>query len=483
VGQGDAYLDQPGAVRFDQCFQSQPVLAAAAAAAGHANVLHDPDGYVRRVPTVIEVNGKRVPGLALAALQVLQGGGQSTLIPEDGILKFAGHQIPVDSSGGMEINYAGPPASPGKTTFQTASYMDVLDGRAPAALFKDKIVLVGITATAEPDRYLTPVSRGRPMYGIEILANMVESIWTGRFIHHPSTVASAVILICLAMLTALLCVRPWIGILGAAGIAVLYFLFVSWLFDLSGIMLDLFYPWLAIGVSYVMVTAYRYSVETRQRRKVLQLLEQRVRPETAQAALRGVQKGTVSLEGRVQEVTLLIAGLRGYSELARLYPPEVVLQATEHLWNIFFTNALEQDGTVASQEGEQATVFFNAPLPQADHARRAVLSAVSARKELADYQRSLPAGHPQRRIDLSFGISTGKAIVGSTGPAGSPKYTVMGKPVFMASQLAALGNPGQILMDGAAYEKIAGSVEAKVVRSIPAGDGGERKTIYEATSL
>jgi adenylate cyclase len=350
-------------------------------------------------------------------------------------------------------------------------------------LFQDKIVLVGITATAEPDRYLTPVSRGRPMYGIEILANMVEAIWTGRFIYHPSTIINALILICLGMLTGLLCVRPWIGIIGAAGVAGLYFLLASWLFDLSGVMLDLFYPWLAVALSYVMVTAYRYSIESRQRHKVLQLLEKSVRPETAQAALHAVQKGAVSLEGRVQEVTLLIAGLRGYDELASLYSPEVVLQATERIWNMFFESVLELDGTVAGQAGEQATVFFNAPLPQADHARRAVLSAASARNRVADYQRSLPADHPHRKIDLSFGVSTGKGIVGSAGSTGDRKYTVMGRPVFMASQLAALGEPGQILMEGAVYEKIAGSVEATVVRSIPAGDGGERKIIYEAQLL
>ena len=157
-------------------------------------------------------------------------------------------------------------------------------------LLKDKIVLVGITATAEPDRYLTPVSRGRPMYGIEILANMIESIWSGRFIYHPGALASSIILICLGILTGLLCVRPWIGIVSAAGLALLYFLLASWLFDLTGIMLDLFYAWLVIALSYVMVTAYRYSIETRQRRKVLQLLENRVRPETAKAALRAGAK-------------------------------------------------------------------------------------------------------------------------------------------------------------------------------------------------
>ena len=173
---------------------------------------------------------------------------------------------------------------------------------------------------------------------------------------------------------------------------------------------------------------------------------------------------------------MLIAGLRGYNELASLYSPEVVLQATEQLWNIFFESVLEMDGTVAGQAGEQATVFFNAPLPQADHARRAVMSAVSARDRLADYRRALPANHPHRKIDLSFGVSSGRAIVGSADSAGSSKYTVMGKPVYMALQLSTMGNPGQILMDGVAYEKTGGTVAA--ARSVRYQSGmGERKRL------
>jgi adenylate cyclase len=481
--QGDAYLNQTRAVQFKGCILQQPALLSVAAAIGHANVLHDSDGYVRRVPTAIEIDDERVPGIALVALQVFlfprNSAAPIKLLPEDGIVSFAGRQIPVDKSGAMEVYYSGPPASPEKSTFQTVSYVEVLDGQAPLELIKDKIVLVGINATAVPDRYLTPVSHGRPMYGIEILANMIEAIWSNRFIRHPTALVSAIILFCLGMLTGLLSVRPLSGFLSASGIAALYFLLVSGLFDLTGMMLDLFYPWLVIGLSYVMVTAYRYSVETRLRRKVLQLLEKRVRPETAQAALRAVQKGTVSLEGRVQKVTLLIAGLRGYQELASRYPPEVVLQATERMWEMFFQSVLEEDGTLAGQEGEQATAFFNAPLPQADHAQRAVLSAVSTRNKVAAYHRSLPEDHPHRKLDLSLGVSTGKAIVGTASSVGSHKYTVIGKPVFMASQLAALGNPGQIMLDEATYEKTGEAVPIVQIRSIPGRDGGGRKIIYE----
>ena len=52
--------------------------------------------------------------------------------------------------------------------------MSVIDNSAPDELIQDKIVLVGLTATGGKDFYLTPVSQGRPMAGVEILANYVE---------------------------------------------------------------------------------------------------------------------------------------------------------------------------------------------------------------------------------------------------------------------------------------------------------------------
>ena len=137
-------------------------------AVGHTNILHDEDGFVRRAPTIITVEGERYPSLALAAIQTylaLGANSEMAEIPEpvDGYLEMVGRQIPVGESGDMNIYYAGPPAQADATTFQTVSYQAVLNQEVDDALFQDKIVLIGMTATAEPDRYLTPISRGRPM--------------------------------------------------------------------------------------------------------------------------------------------------------------------------------------------------------------------------------------------------------------------------------------------------------------------------------
>jgi adenylate cyclase len=267
LAQGDAYQDRPEVLRYEDRILPQPDLLAASAAVGHTNVLHDEDGYVRRVPTIIAVDEERYTSLSLAAIHHYLGASLGEALaatePENGWLQSAGRRIPVGEWGEMSIYYAGPPAQPAQSTFPTIAYQDVLDGLAPAEQFKNKIVLVGITATAEPDRYLTPVSDGRPMYGVEILANAIESIWSGRFIRQASAIIQIALLLALGVLVGLTCTRPWTGFILAAGIAFLYFVAAALLFDLTGIMLDLFFPWVAIALSYVAVTVYRFSVEVR----------------------------------------------------------------------------------------------------------------------------------------------------------------------------------------------------------------------------
>ncbi|GIK57688.1 MAG: CHASE2 domain-containing protein [Chloroflexi bacterium] len=272
LGQGDGFHGVPGALRFEERILPYAPFLAVSAAVGHTNVLHDGDGYVRRLPTIMAVGEERYLSLPMAALMVFISGGKSTMdIPtmENRVLPFLGRRIPVGSAGEMSIYYAGPPATPEEQTFTMVSYADVLDGRVPDDLFKDKIVLLGITATSEPDRNLTPVSRGRPMYGVEILANVIESIWSEHFIVQPAMLVRMATLLILAVVTGLICVRPWSGLLFAAGLAVIYFGVAMLLFDLRALMLDLLYPFLTIALSYALVTSYRFSAEIRRRREMI----------------------------------------------------------------------------------------------------------------------------------------------------------------------------------------------------------------------
>ena len=459
--QGDAYHDLAGKLRYEGVVLPQAELAAASSALGHTGILHDEDGYIRWVPTLISVGGRPYESLAMGALSNYLGGGSPEgSVVENGRLSIAGRQVPVDENGAMRIYYAGPPAEREQTTFTMVSYQDVLAGTVPTSLLRDKIVLIGITATAEPDRYLTPVSDGRPMYGVEILANVIESIWSDRFIHLPETAVNILVLLGLGLLVGLLCVRPITGIIFALSIASIYFLVAGWLFDVSGLMLDLYYPFATIGLSYLMVTAYRYSVEVRRRREILELFASSVTPAVAQATIDAIRQGKIDLNGQEQALTVLLVEMHGQAAYATQHDPMDVLAMLTFFRNKVGQTILSFEGTVIRSEQGQTMAAFNAPLSQSDHAWRAVQVALSIQDELKRYHQSLPEDDPHRQISFAFAVNTGRAIVGYEGPGGPHTLTVLGDVVDLANQMISTADAGQILLGDQTYSETAAQVEA-----------------------
>ena len=457
LGGGDAF-HREGVMQFQAESLPYANMAAASAGVGHTNILHDDDGLIRQLPTVIEVASGRYPSLAVAALQAFLGVDVTPpALPESGVLSVLGREIPVGTAGEFDIFYAGPPAQPDDSVFTVVSYRDVLAGGVAPELFKDKLVLIGITATAEPDRYLTPVSNGRPMYGVEILANAIESIWSGNFIYRPANGVMVLIVLVLGVLTGLLCTRPWSGFLLAVGLGIFYLLFAFMLFDMTHVVLDIFYPMLTIVLSYALVTAYRYSVEVRRRREIMGLLASRVAPDVAQATLAGVEKGELDLKGQMQEVTVFAVDLRGFEQHMTLYDPEEVMSTVAYFRDMAAQIILQAEGLIVENGGHRVTAVFNAPLAQPDHARLAVEAAIALQKEIKAYHRSFSTyDHPHRHMNYGFGIFTGRAIIGYGQAGESRGYTALGDVVELAAKLAANAISNQILVGDSIASELKG---------------------------
>lgn len=123
-------------------------------------------GYLRAGPA-----GQLRPNLAVA---LLEAGGQTPLstvrMAFDAATDTAAPGWQRD--GRFPIRFAGPAG-----TFQTVSYVDVLSGMVPRERLAGHYVLVGATAQGLGDRQPTPVDDGgTAMYGIEVLANQLESL-------------------------------------------------------------------------------------------------------------------------------------------------------------------------------------------------------------------------------------------------------------------------------------------------------------------
>jgi signal transduction histidine kinase/CheY-like chemotaxis protein len=129
-----------------------PVLTAAAIATGHALKREDPDGLVRQVALQIHER----PILGVAALQA-----------------YSLVQAPVELphlEQPLWINWVSPASQ-----LQSYSFVDVVQGKIPAQAFRNKIVLVGVTA-AGLDPLVTPFDRNPPTGSVYLHATVIHNL-------------------------------------------------------------------------------------------------------------------------------------------------------------------------------------------------------------------------------------------------------------------------------------------------------------------
>lgn len=148
-----------------------PILAAAAAGIGHTHLAFDQDGVARSVYLHEGFAGRMVPHFALALRDAAAGHATPALPPRDA--SPPGPWLRRDQQAILFTR--------GPERFRTVSYVDVLDGRVPSDVFRDRYVLVGPTAPSLGDVHAntSPDVPGL-MPGVEIFANVLQSLTEGR---------------------------------------------------------------------------------------------------------------------------------------------------------------------------------------------------------------------------------------------------------------------------------------------------------------
>lgn len=170
----------------------------------------------------------------------------------------------------------------------------------------------------------------------------------------------------------------------------------------------------------------------------------------------------VRLGGAQQTITVLFADLRGYTALAETLPPEQLVDVLNGYLTVAAQAILAYDGTASRYAGDLVMAIFNAPLPQPDHAIRAVQAALELQREMIKYQARLPE---HMRLDFGLGIATGEAVVGNIGARDWLNYTAIGDTVNLAQRLEEIAHGGEILMTEGTRQDIdkAAQVEDKGV--------------------
>ncbi len=170
----------------------------------------------------------------------------------------------------------------------------------------------------------------------------------------------------------------------------------------------------------------------RQRDQIQGLFKRYLAPQVVDELIRNPEKAAPGGERR--ELTVLFSDLVGFTTLSEEMSPEELVEVL----NGYFERATEVLGqhgaTLDKFIGDAIMCFWNAPLPQEDHAARACLTAL---RLLAVVDALAPAltAHGIQRLDCRIGINTGPGVVGNIGSRAAQDYTVIGDTVNLASRL------------------------------------------------
>lgn len=177
------------------------------------------------------------------------------------------------------------------------------------------------------------------------------------------------------------------------------------------------------------------------------------------------------------EVTVLFADIVGFTAFSEEAQPKEVAELMES----YFTHAVEAifeaGGTLDKFIGDCVMAFFGAPMPQSDHAHRAVSAAIQICRALDEWnQERGRAGLPQ--IATRIGINSGPVVVGDIGSNRRVDYTVLGNTVNVAARLEeSVAKAGDIVIGSETSSMLAGRVPIESLgevrlkglsRSIPA---------------
>ncbi len=386
---------------------------------GHANLIIDSDGVARRfAPSIGTDQGNEKKDIKAFAVEVFE---------KTNIKKI---NSPLRSQ--EKIVFSGPPG-----TLVRIPFYRIWEGDASAlSRTKDKIVLIGSTASSLHDIQQVPVSRGIAMPGVEIQGNIIEMLLQDRRLQSVPLVGTVALMAIVAVVAA--CSAFFFGLAMATVIGIVMIGLEIVLIAIAyqyGVGVNMLYIVGATIGSIVLVKAYKYTIIDNRTRQIKKVFAKYVSPRVLEEILKNPD--AVTLGGEEREMTVFFSDIRGFTTISEQTTPTELVRILNEYFTQMTAEVLRTGGVVDKYIGDAVMAFWGAPIDDPDHADHAVEAALAMIEKLKLLNQKLRAqGDPE--IKIGIGLYSGKAVVGNVGSNDRFDYTVIGDTVNAASRLEGL---------------------------------------------
>ena len=451
------------AYKFASIVRNIPEVEAASPGLGMITVEADPDGVVRRVPAVIEVQGQVYPSLTMEMLRVAANprGVMFITVDQEGIKKVAvtrDLEVPTDARGNTWVYFAKPDRDK-----RYVSAKDVIAGTVPPERIRGKLVLVGTSATGLLDIRNTPISQTLP--GVEVHANLLETILAKANLDYPRNAVGREISIALIAGFLMVLLVPMVGAAWTLGLVVVVVggtIGFSWYqFTELRSFVDITFPVLTTIIMYSLLTYASYAKTAAERKQVRSAFGQYLSPALLEQLADDPTR--LKLGGEKREMTMMFSDIRGFTTISETFKsnPEGLTKLINRFLTPLTDMIMKRQGTIDKYMGDAIMAFWNAPMDDPQHAKHALEAALTMRDAIPSINAACKAeadadGRAYYYLKVGIGVNTGDVVVGNMGSDQRFDYSVLGDAVNLASRLEGQSKPYgvTIVVGDDTYQKV-----------------------------
>lgn len=415
-------------------------LKEAALATGHNNLYLDKDGTLRHALGGIVTGEDKLTSFSYELFKHYTGKTDERFNPSDDLFYIA---------------FSGRAGTYYKAVNGGCSFKDIYEGNYPKDAFKDSIVLIGDYAMGMRDNYYTSISHSDQMYGVEVHANILAQMISGRYIQESTKLSAAIITILLGAIACVifLTVPTAMSILLFIGIALLYLLAANAIYRINGTELPILAPVITVFVLCLVHFFVRFVKAIEERRITIERFSRYLAPEVA----RRVSDMSIEEAWPVKEedIAVMFADIHSFTSISEKVAPNELVS----MLRVFFDEMLEStfkfNGTCDKMIGDCVMALFGTPIPVEDYEYKAVLAALDMKNKAESGAVKIDMGNGPEPISIGIGIACGKVVCGEMGSRKyRVEYTALGDTVNVASRIEDISGSNEILISEEMYRRI-----------------------------
>ncbi|MFM7887452.1 MAG: CHASE2 domain-containing protein [Pseudanabaena sp.] len=403
-----------------------------------------------------------------------------------------------DSGYQVMIRYRNKPRA-----FQHIRASDVFDGKFAPEQFRDRVVLIGVTAESLKDSFATPITADEEvMYGVEIHANIVSQLISAtlddrKFIQVWSNDLENIwiafwVIIGGGLATFIPNAFGNVGLLATLAISLTtgsYFAFAQALW------IPIFPSLLGLISANVLIMSHQLAIQQSERKVLMRLFSRHVSKELVNIIWSN--RDQFMKEGRItgQEVyvTVLFTDMRNFSTAAEACTPGETLNWLNNYLGLIANEVLAHGGMVDKYIGDAVMAVFGVPIPHTKEfdrnrdAQAAVDAALAIARKLEEMN-DVWIALGLAPVITGIGINSGTVIAGSIGSAERLEYSVLGDAVNIAARLESFnkqvdGGPHHILISEETLQRLNNTVKTEFVGKYALKGKKQETSIYRVLDI